>query len=417
MAGHETTADPLLRSIDIAAFAHKAFSQPVRLARGAASMLLHGALWIPVFAAWALAIEITSYVLPVRILDPLGLVAFIALIGAVVFWGIRRAAASSSELGTLGSAADFPAHTLDQVVPGAGITLRTLLERVRNFISGLGPRPSSILTARDTTARRWRLLAAALAVCALGSFAMPALRIQSLSGPLGGALAGAITSVAVLAGVAAARHAAALAQPSVDELRAVDRRRPVLLLRSFRDDQLLAWQRMRRFPVAFDRRKRFEQALARTLQQLGPLIAVGAPGERVPQLGAARSYLLDAEWQDKVLTWMHESLAIVMIAGPTEWIRWELHRAVERRLENSLLILLPPDRAAQRHARWQNICAALADTAWSQALAAVDVEHLLACRLKPDGRVWAITSRSNLAQDYQLAIILAMFDAFCRPTA
>jgi hypothetical protein len=422
MAENEAACAAALQSIDITAFAHVPFSRSMRLGRGAATMVLRGALWIPVFLAWALAIEVFSYVLPVRILDPLGLIALIALIGAVVFWGIRHVAASSTELGTLGSEADFPAHALDQMVPQTGITLRALLGRTREFISGLGAHPMSIPTPRDAAVRRWRLLGSALAIGALSPFAIPAFKIQLLSGPLGGAVAGAVTSIAIIAGAALLRRAAALAQPSVDELRAVDPRRPILLLRSFRDDRLLAWQRMRTFSMAFDRRKRFEQALARTLQQLGPLVAVGAPDERVPQLGAARSYLLDAEWQDRVLAWMNDSLAIIMIAGSTDWIRWELHRAVERHLEHNLMILLPPDRAspraapgAGRDARWQNVCAALADTAWSPALAAVDVEHLLLCRLKPDGRVWAMTSGSDLAQDYQLAIILAIFDAFCRP--
>ena len=192
-----------------------------------------------------------------------------------------------------------------------------------------------------------------------------------------------------------------------------DKRKPVLLLRSFQDDMLKANQY---FPTpigTISLHRRFEQGIAGSLGAFGPLIAVGKPGEELPQIGAARAYLSDAEWQPAVLGWVEEALFIAMIAGATEWIRWELHRIVERGRIRHLFILLPP---TVDKARWDNVLAALAGTGWQAALATIDIRGLMLVQLRPDGRVIAIKRQGSapFVQDYQLAIAIALYEEFCR---
>ena len=60
----------------------------------------------------------------------------------------------------------------------------------------------------------------------------------------------------------------------------------------------------------------------------GPFVAIGEPGERLPDLGAARAYFSDHEWQAAVLDWIGRARTIVIIVGKTRWVTWELQRVI-----------------------------------------------------------------------------------------
>ena len=79
-----------------------------------------------------------------------------------------------------------------------------------------------------------------------------------------------------------------------------DRRRPVVYLRSFLDDKITS-QSKQDPAMPFIRDNDFleteEEALAKVLQEVGPFVAIGIPGEELPELGAARTYVGDAEWK------------------------------------------------------------------------------------------------------------------------
>src|SRR5262249_17876664 len=64
---------------------------------------------------------------------------------------------------------------------------------------------------------------------------------------------------------------------------------PVLLLRSFTDDVAGIPPNML-IPRWFRRRKRLEETIGEQLTGAGPFVAIGRPGERLPQLGASRLY-------------------------------------------------------------------------------------------------------------------------------
>ena len=71
-------------------------------------------------------------------------------------------------------------------------------------------------------------------------------------------------------------------------------KKPVLLLRSFHDEELLDPR-----PLDFFQR-RYEENLTRTLQALGPVLCIGRPNDRLGFGGAARLYVSDAHWQKAV---------------------------------------------------------------------------------------------------------------------
>src|SRR4051794_32642162 len=97
------------------------------------------------------------------------------------------------------------------------------------------------------------------------------------------------------AGRAESRHAR--------EVLATDNLRPpVLLLRAFDDDEM-----------AVGPGETLEEILATEFAKLGPLIAVGRPGERFPPKGAARLWLADASWQSGVDLLLQECQLIVMV--------------------------------------------------------------------------------------------------------
>lgn len=117
-------------------------------------------------------------------------------------------------------------------------------------------------------------------------------------------------------------------------LLAEDTRPPVLYLRSFIDDTSAARTIDASFLPAVSTR---EEQLAAALSDLGPVVAIGAPGERLPELGAARFYFEGHEWQNAVLDFMNKSRLVVLRVGQTDAFWWEVENGLE---------MLPPSRLA-----------------------------------------------------------------------
>ena len=110
----------------------------------------------------------------------------------------------------------------------------------------------------------------------------------------------------------------------VNALAALSQRRadPVLYLRSFADDETVN-------PISRGQ-KTYEEDLALTLNDFGPVIAVGIPKERDSPLGATRIYLKDKNWTENVKSLIDISQLIVIQAGSTEGVISELEALLER---------------------------------------------------------------------------------------
>lgn len=358
-----------------------------------------GMLWLAVSAGW-----LYLCILPVAQADGGVLLVVLGVVGVAPFvygivWLFRRYFAGISGLGRAASAAGMSRRELDQPVPGTGVTVGQVLLFVESFARGLGP----AAVVRGTAGQRARALMLRLGglVLLLGAVVIGATRENLYLLP----------PVLIAGGLFAFLRASQTAQPKLARVLAKDARRPILLLRSFKDDVRVSVGRPQRTPVGtvvFGRR--LEQAIAAWLTTFGPLIAIGNPGEKLPQIGAARAYLSDDEWQPQVLQWMDDALFIIMMAGATPWITWELHRIVERGHAHQLFIVVPPRDKGQR---WPHVVESMRSTPWFPALDHLDPTGLLVVRLLPDGWVRAVRSRGRgMEQDYQLALAISVFQAF-----
>jgi hypothetical protein len=182
---------------------------------------------------------------------------------------------------------------------------------------------------------------------------------------------------------------------------------PVLLLRSFVDDVAgitpsaliarLLW-----------RRKRLEETIGAELTRAGPFVAIGKPGETLPQIGAHRLYVDDAGWQKVVMSYITRAEPIILIAGKTTWVQWELANIVALGRMSRLLIVFPRSADAERATRWQNLKLALAGTPWSAAADTIDITGALAIIVRSEGFV-VIRSRAAHESDYEAALRVATF--------
>jgi hypothetical protein len=126
--------------------------------------------------------------------------------------------------------------------------------------------------------------------------------------------------------------------PSAEFLARHDGPRPILYLRSFLDDgSSLKAGKPWGLSHGVDswRNDSVERRLAKALGRVGPLVAVGRPGDTLPPLGAARLYLGDEHWQAVVSDLLARCQFVVLHAGGTAGLQWEM---------DAVRLLLPPDR-------------------------------------------------------------------------
>jgi hypothetical protein len=200
-------------------------------------------------------------------------------------------------------------------------------------------------------------------------------------------------------------------QIDADALLAVDRRPPILFLRSFDDDEKQRFTRADKALLDFS----LETRLSNHFSRFGPFIAIGSPKETVPQLGAARVLLSDEEWQPRVLGWMQEAGLIIMYSGKTHWVNWELRQIIENQRTTRLILMFPEIRAWRRSKRKAEISARVEqvrqvfkNTPWEEELAEFrDFPGLRAMLFRPDGSMVMVKSQSRSRDSYHLAALIA----------
>lgn len=143
------------------------------------------------------------------------------------------------------------------------------------------------------------------------------------------------------------RRGQKFAAVSAVEAMAKDPRKPVVYIRSFRDDAKLLnshesidiWVSRVFIPV-FSIKSR-EETLADCLSEIGPVVAIGNPREELPELGAARMYFRDDEWQQKILAFMQRARLVVLLGGPTKNLWWEIEQALKVLSPEKLICVVP----------------------------------------------------------------------------
>jgi hypothetical protein len=128
-----------------------------------------------------------------------------------------------------------------------------------------------------------------------------------------------------------------------DQAMARDPRPPVLYLRSFADDgQALMGEQssVERHAATVLAPVTAEQEMADILDAIGPVVAIGKPGEPLPELGAARLYVGDDQWQAKVHELMRVSHLVVIRVGSSPGLLWEIEQALAHLPRQRLVLAL-----------------------------------------------------------------------------
>lgn len=86
-----------------------------------------------------------------------------------------------------------------------------------------------------------------------------------------------------------------------------------------------------------------QHVFADLFNRVGPYISIGRPTEtfRNIDFGAAKKFVADDKWQDTVIQWLSRCAAVVLEAGHSDGLSWEMRQLVERYEPIRLLIVLP----------------------------------------------------------------------------
>jgi hypothetical protein len=114
----------------------------------------------------------------------------------------------------------------------------------------------------------------------------------------------------------------------------MDSRPDVLYLRSFQTDPSTP---LRQLMVGWTTE---EDELAGVLRPFGDMVAIGQPGERLPVPGATRMYASQSEWKRVVLATMKSAPLVVIRAGSSPGLLWEMGQAIRTLNPERLLILV-----------------------------------------------------------------------------
>jgi hypothetical protein len=257
-----------------------------------------------------------------------------SLVGAIGLWAARDAIRVAREFGPQFASVRDNSVLVEALSFSPGEALRA---RLRSF---------------GGERRRWALPF----VAAVATFAVVASTIVFLTDALGLQVGAAPAQPSALLAVLAFYLVIRRLKLSASQLRERDPRPPVLILRQFGDDFLEAGK------MSFGGSATFEHFVAGELNRVGPVIAIGRPGERLQPLGASREYLEGSDWQGAVGTAIADAALVVFVLGESESLLWEFRTTIELRGKARTLIVVPPlpDRV-ELGRRWERFASASAD--------------------------------------------------------
>ena len=189
------------------------------------------------------------------------------------------------------------------------------------------------------------------------------------------------------------------------EARRLDPRGPVLLLRSFGDDLTPVLQPMHIRPrgTLYPKERTLEEAIEESLNNYGPVIAIGRPGEKLPPAGAAREYVVEANWLARVKELIGESELISVILGRTEGLRLEYEYLKASHYQGRVLVIFPPVPGDEVQQRWRSFCEIQFPD--SPALVEEDITDVCVAVLQNSGAATLVRLRGAKDEDaYVLAL-------------
>jgi len=139
-----------------------------------------------------------------------------------------------------------------------------------------------------------------------------------------------------------------------DSLKKKSDRKPIFYLRSFGLDDTLGQPSI--LELFFNVAPNMEQVMVHQAARCGPVIAIGRPGEQLPALGAARFYVSDDRWQEKVADVAAVARLVIWASGTTPGLQWEISHLVRTLPPEKLVLWAHPHLldldAAEREAEW-----------------------------------------------------------------
>ena len=185
-----------------------------------------------------------------------------------------------------------------------------------------------------------------------------------------------------------------------------------LYLRSFSDDPVhldfasSGWRRLLAAGVSdktlsIFRSIRVEEFLARATWPSRPLVAV-APSRSTGDVGALRLQLSEENWGESVVTLARRAQSVLLVAGDTPGLTWELKQlSADPDVRQKLCLLFPPLREDYRLGRW-NACFGNGTAVPSSV-----VHRAVAAQFLPENRVAVLTAPKATPPAYRLALRLA----------
>jgi len=128
-----------------------------------------------------------------------------------------------------------------------------------------------------------------------------------------------------------------------------------------------------------------EEQVRKGLRSIGPLIALGAPGEH---FGAGRLPVAESDWKQKIQLLMQHATWIVAVPSGRPGTLWELEQIFTHGFEVKTLFVMPPSAGHWRKKR----DVIVAD--WSDAAEKVKAFGFALPAHRPEGSVLYYTSRS-----------------------
>jgi hypothetical protein len=166
------------------------------------------------------------------------------------------------------------------------------------------------------------------------------------------------------------RHGRRLQSASAKEVQTRDSRPHFLLLRSFDEDEARIPAEyidpgLLPRPLSLTQTLGFEEVLAQGLSRFGPVYAINPPGNKLPELGAAKMTLTDGEWRDQVKDYSAAALAIVVQVTPgkisREGFGWELDYLRLEAGHERIIAVLGPWPPADKQERWNRFRSSVVD--------------------------------------------------------
>lgn len=195
-----------------------------------------------------------------------------------------------------------------------------------------------------------------------------------------------------------------LAEASAEAQRR-DPRPPVLLLRSFADDLVTVWPSHGFYLSTTG--NTMERTLERVLRSVGPVIAIGRPGEALPPLGAAREYLAGEIWRSRVQNHIRQAQLIAVVLGKSKGLVFEYELLAQYGALSKSLLIIPPEKDSLLAPRWERFTRHALDDA---NLLPPDLATAIVV-LFPDGRSPLCIRHSQRRADasqYSLALQMAL---------